>query len=152
MTEHTASRGPLEAIESMLDAIKRRDVPRILDSIDLSERGRMSFPEGPRWFVDDPDTVRRGWTDYMDTTIALTDWAWVEGPVVMGSDDVALVVGIIDYRFRVHDHERPLRMRMTWGLRRVDGNWKTMHEHGSQPLADPYGIGDWLKPEEENAS
>jgi ketosteroid isomerase-like protein len=24
-------------------------------------------------------------------------------------------------------------------------NWKVIHEHFSQPAADPYGIGDWLK-------
>lgn len=146
MTQQTEQKHLAQAtIERMLDAVRDRDVPAILDSIHLAGTPKLSFPEGPRWSVSEADTVQRGWNDYMDNPVVLTGWDWIQGPVVNASDDMALVAGIIDYRFTVDGRPNPLKMRMSWVVRQIDGVWKCVHEHGSQPLPDPYGLGDWLK-------
>ena len=37
--------------------------------------------------------------------------------------------------------------RLTWVMERQSDRWRIVHEHASQPLTDPYGVGDWLRPE-----
>lgn len=145
-TKSTKRIHPAQAsIERMLNAICARDVPTILASIDLGGTRVMGFPEGPRWVNSDVDTVKRGWKDYMDNPVVLKEWSWVQGPDVKAEGTMALVVGVVNYAFEVDGRPNPLKMRMTWVLHQVDGMWKSIHEHGSQPLPDPYGFGDWLK-------
>ena len=132
-------------MERILDAVRDRDVPTILAGLHLAGTPKLSFPEGPRWAVSQADTVQRGWNDYMSNPVVLTEWHWVQGPIVNARDGMALVAGIVHYGFEVDGRPNPLKMRMTWVLQEVDGEWKCVHEHGSQPLPDPYGLGDWLK-------
>ena len=134
-------------MERILDAVRDRDVPTILAGLHLAGTPKLSFPEGPRWTVSQADTVQRGWNDYMSNPVVLTEWHWVQGPIVNARDGMALVAGIVHYGFEVDGRPNPLKMRMTWVLQEVDGEWKCVHEHGSQPLPDPYGLGDWLKDE-----
>ncbi|MFD2354595.1 nuclear transport factor 2 family protein [Nonomuraea ferruginea] len=73
----------------------------------------------------------------------------MEGPFCWEADTLAQVAGVIDYDIEGDGKQGRLRMRMTWLVRREDDTWRIVHEHGSQPLADPYGAGDWW-PEGEN--
>lgn len=142
----TATHQARTLIEQMLDAVRDRDVPAILACIDTDAgRESLSFPEGPRWVVREPGTVRRGWRDYAESPIRLVAWRWVEGPVVTAEGSLALVAGVVGYHFEVDGRPHPLTMRMSWLAREVDRVWKIVHEHGSQPLPDPYGVGDWLR-------
>ena len=59
------------------------------------------------------------------------------------------MVGVVDYDVSGNGRASRLRMRMTWLLRWEGDRWRIVHEHGSQPLPDPYGAGDWW-PEGEN--
>jgi len=105
----------LVSTERRLNAICARDVPTVLSLIDLEDPRIMGFPEGPR------------------------------GPDVKAEGTMALVAAVVNYEFEVNGRPNPLKMRMTWVLHEVDGVWKSIHEHGSQPLPDPYGFGDWLR-------
>lgn len=135
----------LVSTERRLNAICARDVPTVLSLIDLEDPRIMGFPEGPRWVTNKGETIRRGWNDYMDNPVVLKNWSWVQGPDVKAEGTMALVAAVVNYEFEVNGRPNPLKMRMTWVLHEVDGVWKSIHEHGSQPLPDPYGFGDWLR-------
>lgn len=137
------SRGPLETAAYMLDSVRDRDLDGVLDCFDPSPDTYV-YLEGPRWTNKGGERIRQGWRDYFKAPIELHGWRWAEGPEVHESGDLALVAGVIDYQFEGAGQPRHLKMRMTWVLRRTDGVWRILHEHGSQPLADPYGTGDWL--------
>lgn len=137
------TRTPLETASGMLDALINRDLDGVLDSFDPADDTYV-YLEGPRWTNKGGDRIAKGWRDYFQAPIALRSWEWQEGPEVHESGDLALVAGVIEYQFEGAGAPRPLRMRMTWVTRRTDGVWRILHEHGSQPLADPYGTGDWL--------
>jgi ketosteroid isomerase-like protein len=141
------SRTPLQTATLMLDSVRDRDLDTVLDSYDPADDTYV-YLEGPRWTNKGGERIRRGWRDYFTAPISLHSWAWAEGPEVHESGDLALVAGVIDCEFEAGGQPRPLRMRMTWVLRRTGGVWRILHEHGSQPLADPYGTGDWLLPTE----
>jgi ketosteroid isomerase-like protein len=131
------------AVRGLYDAIVAADIDAVLDhyadSPDLSV-----FVEGPRWLTVGYDAVARGWRAFGDAPIRLTGVEVVEGPFVEVGGDLAVVSQIVDITSTAEGAERQLRMRMTHGLRREGGRWRTVHEHASQPLADPYGTGDWL--------
>jgi ketosteroid isomerase-like protein len=134
---------PLETVTRMLDAVRDRQAETVLDCFDPGADTYV-FLEGPRWTNRGGQRIRQGWRAYFQAPIRLRSWAWTEGPDTHESGDLALVLGVISYAFEAAGERRPLLMRMTWALRRGDGVWRILHEHGSQPLADPYGTGDWL--------
>ena len=144
------SRTPLQTASLMLDSLRDRDLDGVLDCFDAADDTYV-FVEGPRWTNKGGRKIHQGWRDYFQAPILLHSWAWVEGPEVHESGDLALVAGVIEYAFEGGGRPRQLRMRMTWVLRRTDGIWRIIHEHGSQPLPDPYGTGDWLVPDAEQA-
>lgn len=137
-------RTPLETAALMLDSLRDRSLEGVLDCFDPSPETYV-FVEGPRWTNRDGAKIAQGWRDYFEAPIRLLDWRWTDGPDVFESGDLAVVCGCIEYQFEGAGQPRPLPMRMTWVVRRLeDGVWRIVHEHGSQPLADPYGTGDWL--------
>ncbi|HEY8533115.1 MAG TPA: nuclear transport factor 2 family protein [Micromonospora sp.] len=143
----STTRTPLETASFMLDSLKERNLDGVLDCFDKSP-DVFIYPEGPRWTNKGGERIHKGWRDYFQAPIRLLNWQWTEGPEVFEGADLALVCGVIQYEFEGAGQPRPLRMRMTWGLRRgADGVWRIIHEHGSQPLPDPYGTGDWLRPD-----
>jgi ketosteroid isomerase-like protein len=150
------STAPLGAIEAMLNAVIERRLEEVLDSFSAGEDAYV-FVEGPRWSTRGGDRIAKGWRAYFDAPIRIDSYAWVEGPFVLGEEPLALVAGILDYAVRGNGSAGMLRMRMSW-LLRAEGRktlalshsdephvtrWRIVHEHGSQPLADPYGAGDW---------
>lgn len=144
----STTRSPLDTVELMLNSLRDRHLEGVLDCFDESPDVYI-FPEGPRWTNKGGQRIHKGWRDYFQAPIRLKSWRWTNGPEVFESTDLALVCGVIEYEFEGAGQPRPLTMRMTWGVRRSgDGVWRIIHEHGSQPLADPYGTGDWLRPDE----
>ncbi|MFV2022833.1 MULTISPECIES: YybH family protein [unclassified Micromonospora] len=140
----TPTRSAVDTPAQMLDALRERDLDGVLDCFDPGPQTYV-FLEGPRWSNRGGDRVHEGWRRYFDSPVRLIEWRWADGPDVHESQHVAFVCGIVDCHFTGGPQDRQLRMRMTWGLRRgTDGVWRIIHEHGSQPLADPYGTGDWF--------
>jgi ketosteroid isomerase-like protein len=137
---------PVAAAEGMLRGVIDRDLAAVLDSFTKDSDAYM-YVEGPRWTTRGGDNVEKGWRAYFETGIGIEDFTWVEGPQVIETADLAAVLGVIDYVIRPGQEgtstSDPLRLRMTWLLRPENGRWRIVHEHGSQPLVDPYGSGDW---------
>lgn len=143
-------RGAAATPAHMLDSLAARRLDDVIDCFDGAPDTYV-FLEGPRWTNTGGDRIHEGWRKYFEAPIRLAEWAWVEGPVVQEADRLALVCGVIDFVFETDGRRRDMRMRMTWVLRPgPDGVWRIVHEHGSQPLADPYGTGDWA-PEQASA-
>lgn len=137
-------RTPIDTAALMLDSLRDRSLEGVLDCFDKADDTYV-FVEGPRWTNRGGERIQQGWRDYFEAPIRLIDWAWTEGPYVFESGDLATVCGVIEYQFEGDGKPRPLRFRMTWVVRRgEDRVWRIVHEHGSQPLDDPYGTGDWL--------
>ncbi|MEO6019345.1 MAG: nuclear transport factor 2 family protein [Knoellia sp.] len=141
-------RPAVETPVRMLDSLTQQDLAGVLDCFDPAEDTYV-FVEGPRWTNRGGERIRDGWRDYFVAPQKLASWAWVEGPEVHESGDLALVAGVIRYDFEIDGASVPMKFRMTWVLRRAHGEWRILHEHGSQPLPDPYGTGDWLRPDTE---
>jgi ketosteroid isomerase-like protein len=135
------STSPLETMTAMLEAIRTRDLAVITGSIDPSPE-TFVFAEGPGWLNTGGEKIQDGWRQYVESPVTLLHWEWREGPVEVSGSDQALVAGIIHYAFDIAGLHKELTMRMSWVLRLVDGSWKIVHEHGSQPLSDPYDLGE----------
>lgn len=58
---------------------------------------------------------------------------------VTGEGDVAFAHALIRCGYREGDHVEASWMRMSSGLRRIDGTWKIAHEHFSAPFEMPSG-------------
>ena len=64
---------------------------------------------------------------------------------MIGSETLVSIQGILDLDYEANERRDVLRLRFTWVLRKDEnGKWGIVHEHASQPLADPYGAGDWV--------
>ena len=135
-------RTPLGTAEAMLTAVIDKDVDGVLATFSPADDAYV-FVEGPRWTTHGGDRIAEGWRAYFRSPVGITAFRWVEGPFVWESDALAQVCGVIDYDIVGDGKAGRLRMRMTWLVRREDGEWRIVHEHGSQPLEDPYGAGDW---------
>ncbi len=56
-----------------------------------------------------------------------------------------MIAGLLSLETMVGSSPRILRVRASFVLQRNDlDQWQIVHEHVSQPMADPYGIGDWI--------
>lgn len=140
----STARTPVETATLMLDSLRDRSLKGVLDCFDPGEDTYI-FVEGPRWTNRGGERIHQGWRDYFQAPIRLIQWQWTEGPTTFEDGDLAVVCGVIEYQFEGAGEPRPLPMRMTWVVRRGDERiWRIVHEHGSQPLKDPYGTGDWL--------
>jgi len=133
---------PLGATEDMLTAVIDRRLDDVLDSFSAADDTYV-FLEGPRWTNRGGDRIATGWRAYFTAPIRIEAFRWVEGPYTFEGAELAQVAGVIDYDIATDGEAGRLRMRMTWLLRREEDRWRIVHEHGSQPLADPYGAGDW---------
>ncbi len=105
------------------------------------------FVEGPRWATVGFENIAAGWRAFVDAPLAVESCRYVEGPLSQVIGEMAWIGGIVELAVRVRDQLKTVRFRGTFVFaRQVDGEWRIVHEHFSQPAADPYGIGDWLKP------
>lgn len=60
----------------------------------------------------------------------------IEDLVVIDNGDVALARALVQYRGEWEGQMQGMWNRATWGLRRIDGDWKIIHEHTSVAIDD----------------
>jgi ketosteroid isomerase-like protein len=108
------------------------------------------FVEGPRWATVGFERVAKGWRDFADAPIRILECKWVENLQSKVAGEMGFVAGVCQLKIEIKGELQIVRFRGTFVLQKeADGEWRIVHEHFSQPAADPYGIGDWLKNEEE---
>jgi ketosteroid isomerase-like protein len=127
-------------------AVVEKRVADIIDHYTNSE-SLYVFVEGPRWSTIGFERVSTGWRAFHDAPLSVTAVEWIEGPFFQATEQLAWIAGITELHVQVGDEHKAVRFRGTFVLQpESDGQWRIVHEHFSQPAADPYGIGDWLKP------
>jgi ketosteroid isomerase-like protein len=136
---------PIDSINAFYAAIVRKDVDAICASY-VPGNDTYVFVEGPRYSTLGTDKIFKGWRDFNAAPMALESIIWTEGPFSKQSSDMAWVAGIVRLGLNVKGKLFEQQFRMTFVLRQnAEGIWQIEQEHASAPLADPYGIGDWLK-------
>lgn len=159
--QHDAT-DPVSALGQLLAAVVARDADAIIDSY-ADREDLLVFVEGPRWQTRGHQAVARGWRDFCTSGLWVRHVEFTDGPHVHGREDnggsdypasVASLSGVVSLSGTVEldvvgatGVETRIPMRMTWVMMREPDRWRIVHEHASQPGADPYGIGDWLRPE-----
>jgi len=103
------------------------------------------FLEGPRWQTVGFERISAGWRAFADAPLEIDGITWVDGPYGAVEDRIGWFAGTVELLVRTGDSTRSVRWRDTHVVARdADGAWRIVHEHVSQPVADPYGIGgDW---------
>ena len=135
----------IEATEAHFAAIINKDVERILNSYSHSE-DLLVFVEGPRWATLGYENVAKGWRDFISSDIALKNCVWVENLQSKRIGEMGFVGGIVELQVQIKEQAATIKFRGTFVFEQSsDGEWRIIHEHFSQPAADPYGMGDWLK-------
>jgi ketosteroid isomerase-like protein len=82
----------------------------------------------------------------VDTSIFVKSCEWVENLESKVVGEMGFVGGIVEMKVDINGELKTIRFRGTFVFQlEADGKWRVIHEHFSQPAADPYGIGDWLK-------
>ncbi|MFQ3633447.1 YybH family protein [Roseiflexus sp.] len=135
---------PLQSLTAFFDAIVDR---RIDDVMTMYRRSATTyvFVEGPRWSTLGYDQIAAGWRAFLCSPIQVHRWEWCEGPFVETWQESAVVAGLLNLETMVGSSSRTLRVRASFVLQRNDlDRWHIVHEHVSQPMVDPYGIGDWI--------
>lgn len=146
-----AGAGAQAAVDQLLRAIVARDAEAIVDSYAAQETLHV-FVEGPRWQTVGHDNVARGWRHFCTSDLRVTEIAVDDGPRLFAPDDtpvgaIATVSATTRLTYDVVGAAgaREVVFRLTWVLQRGADRWRIVHEHASQPGADPYGTGDWLR-------
>jgi len=135
----------IKATQDHFNAIIDKEVEKILNSYSTSE-DLLVFVEGPRWATVGYENVAKGWRDFINSDIALKRCEWVENLQSKIFGEMGFVGGIVELQARIKDQMMIIRFRGTFVFEKSsDEEWRIIHEHFSQPAADPYGIGDWLK-------
>jgi ketosteroid isomerase-like protein len=136
---------PIETINHFYQAIINKRVEVIRSSYVPSEETYVIL-EGPRYTTLGFEKIAKGWGDFCDSPLTLNKIEWVEGPFEETSGRMSYVAGMIVLTVEVKEKEFSVKFRSTFVLLKNEENlWQIKHEHVSAPLADPYGIGDWLK-------
>jgi ketosteroid isomerase-like protein len=138
----------LETINSHYQVIIDKDVEGICSKYFPSEETYVIL-EGPRLTTIGFEKIKKGWTDFCASNLKLISINWMEGPFVEEAATMAWVAGIISLKVAVNDTEFENIFRSTFVLIKQEDDWKIKHEHVSLVHADPYGIGDWLKKDNE---
>jgi ketosteroid isomerase-like protein len=135
----------IEKTAKHFEAVKGKLIDEILGFYQSSE-DLLVFVEGPRWRTIGYENVAKGWRDFADSKITVKDCNWVECLESRAAGGMGFVAGISELNVEIEGKEQIIRFRGTFIFEKDSaGNWKVIHEHFSQPAADPYGIGDWLK-------
>jgi ketosteroid isomerase-like protein len=106
--------------------------------------------EGPRLTTIGYEKLKKGWTDFCNSSLQLLFIEWIEGPFTEEHETMAWVAGIIKLKIKVvgdntNSKEFENTFRTSFVLIKHDGIFKIKHEHVSVVHPDPYGIGDWLQ-------
>jgi ketosteroid isomerase-like protein len=144
--QHDAT-DPVDALHGLLAAVVASDADAIIDCY-ADRDDLLVFVEGPRWQTRGHQAVARGWRDFCASGLRVRQVEFTEGPHLHGRLDTAALSGVVELDVvRPTGVEIRVSMRMTWVMMREPDRWRIVHEHASQPGPDPYGIGDWLRPE-----
>jgi hypothetical protein len=136
---------PIETINHFYQAIIDKRVEDIRLGYVPSEETYVIL-EGPRYTTLGFEKIAKGWGDFCDSPLTLNKIEWVEGPFEETTEGMSYVAGMIVLTVEVKEKEFSVQFRSTFVLLKNEENvWQIKHEHVSAPLADPYGIGDWLK-------
>ncbi len=135
-----------EIAQHHFQAVVEKRVEEIIDRYANSDRTSV-FVEGPRWATLGFEQIAKGWRAFVDAPMSVESCRFVEGPISQVVGEMASIGGIVELAMRVREQIKQVRLRGTFVFhRQADGEWRIVHEHFSQPAADPYGIGDWLTP------
>lgn len=128
--------GQIKAIiEAWADAVRRHDLTGILAHHD----------QDLVMFDVPPPLQSRGMAEYKKTWDLFFEYHKppqafdIEDLTVTAGADVAFAVAIMrcgSSTFRGPPEKNGFLFRLTIGLRKVDGNWRIMHEHHSVPSTD----------------
>ncbi len=133
-----------QRIENFWDAVIRKDLESIATAYIPSDSTYVIL-EGPRYSTIGFQKIMKGWKDFCGSSIDMEGYAWVEGPQEETGDQLGWIGGITDLSIRVSGKIFTTRFRISFVMKLFEEDWKIRHEHVSAPLADPYGVGDWLK-------
>jgi ketosteroid isomerase-like protein len=155
----------IETINQFYQAIIDKNIAQICDAYVQDEQTYVVL-EGPRLTTLGFSKIEKGWIDFSASTIALTRIEWLEGPFSEEEKTMAWVGGVIKLVVSIGDKPFEQTFRASFVLKKgknmvrtlhqaksmTEGvlknskhRWLIRHEHVSGALADPYGIGDWLK-------
>jgi ketosteroid isomerase-like protein len=134
----------LQTVNAHYEVIVQKEVNGIVDKYIPSEDTYVIL-EGPRLTTIGFEKIKKGWTDFCQSSLQLLGIDWLEGPFVEEGSEMAWVAGIIRLAVQVKERSFENTFRASFVLVRHEGQWKIKHEHVSLVHPDPYGIGDWLK-------
>lgn len=135
---------PAATVNAFYQAIIAKDAPEICGYY-LPDEHTYVVLEGPRLTTHGFALIEKGWHDFCASGLSLLAIEWVEGPFEEAGADMAWVAGIIRLNVEAKGRAFEQVFRASFVLRKLSNEWKIRHEHVSGALADPYGIGDWLK-------
>lgn len=133
-----------ERIKKFWDAVKLKDIKGI-ESAYVPSESTYVILEGPRFSTMGTTAIFKGWQDFLNSEINMSGYEWIEGPFEEIEDNTGWIGGITDLSLQVGDKVFSNRFRISFVMKKYEGDWKIRHEHVSAPMADPYGVGDWLK-------
>jgi ketosteroid isomerase-like protein len=135
----------IEKSKAHFTAVIAKDIEKIINFYSESE-DLLVFVEGPRWRTLGFRNVAKGWRDFADSKINVKNCEWVECLESQVTEKMGFVAGIVEMTIDIDGKVSAIRFRGTFIFEKdAEDNWNVIHEHFSQPAADPYGIGDWLK-------
>jgi hypothetical protein len=142
-------------IDAFIKSITEERIADIIAGYDPSDATYV-FLEGPRWSTITGERVGFGWTKFTESPIRMRTWRWEEGSFEQVHGDMGWIAGIMVLGVEAGGVAKELRIRGTYVMRRDriangssegrPGPWMIVHEHFSQPMDDPYGVGDWVVP------
>ena len=138
---------PITTINAFFQAIIDKNAAKIGHFYVQDEQTYVVL-EGPRLTTLGFEKIQKGWFDFCDSRLTLDSIDWLEGPFSEAETAMAWVGGVIKLTVSI-DNEKSFEQtfRASFVLKKLaeNSNWLIRHEHVSGALADPYGIGDWLK-------
>ena len=116
-------------VEAWADAVRRHDLPGILAHHD---QDIVMFDVPPPFRSCGLDAYKKTWDLFFSYHTAGLAFD-IEELAVTAGDEVAFAVATMRCGSATVSE---LRFRLTIGLRKVDGDWRVMHEHHSVPATD----------------
>jgi ketosteroid isomerase-like protein len=138
---------PIPTINAFFQAIIDKNAVKI-GSFYVQDEATYVVLEGPRLTTLGFEKIQKGWFDFCDSRLTLDKIEWLEGPFSEAEPRMAWVGGVIKLTVSVGGEKSfEQTFRASFVVKKSDEKspWRIRHEHVSGALADPYGIGDWLK-------
>lgn len=120
-------------LEEYRDAVHAKDVDRFVAI--FSDDVRV-FDMWGAWSHDGIESWREmaeGWFGSLGDELVRVEFDDVQATV---GEDAAVVSAFVTFAGLSADGDelRSMNNRLTWGLRKIDGAWKVVHEHTSAPV------------------